>query len=128
MSIVNTIAIKRALSAVDLQNSEGCFVKKDANGKLILVNALADYPLGCVHVGGNVGENTDYFLGAYQGIVRVKLDSTATGVVEGTQLAITATGTVKTGVATNIIVARACEAGTAGDLIEAYLISPFKLA
>ena len=46
----------RAESGVDLRKCEGCFVKKDTSGKLVLCDK-SDIPLGVVHVGGDEGED-----------------------------------------------------------------------
>ena len=72
MAIIHQQAVMRAESGMDLRKCEGCFVKKDTSGKLVLCGK-SDIPLGVVHVGGDEGEDTDYILPAHQGIVGVRL-------------------------------------------------------
>lgn len=121
MSIAKDIAILRAAGAVDLSEKEGCFVKKDSSGKLVLCAAADTAPLGVVHVGGEADCPTDYILPAYPGIVRVRLSASVT-VAEGALLYLDAGGTLKGG-ATGTKVAVACQASTGGELIDAYLIT-----
>lgn len=127
MAIIHQQAVMRAESGVDLRECEGCFVKKDASGKLVLCTANDTAPLGVVHVGGDVGEQTDYILPAHQGIVGVRLHSSPGSVTEGTRLVLAASGTVKAGT-TGTLVAVACEDGTGEQLLEAYLTLPTVLA
>lgn len=123
MAIIHQQAVMRAGSGVDLRECEGCAVKKDASGKLILCAENDTAPLGIVHVGGGVREMTDYILPAHQGIVGVRLHSSPGSVTEGTRLVLAAKGTVKVGT-TGTQVAVACEGGTGGQLLEAYLTLP----
>ena len=127
MAIIHQQAVMRAESAVDLRECEGCFVKKDAAGKLILCTENDTAPLGVVHVGGDKGEMTDYILPAHQGIVGVRLHSSPGSVTEGTKLVLAAKGTVKAGTA-GIQVAVSCEEGTSSQLLEGYLTLPPVLA
>lgn len=127
MAIIHQQAVMRAESGVDLRECEGCFIKKDASGKLILCTESDTAPLGVVHVGGDVGEMTDYLLPAHQGIVGVRLHSSPGSVAEGTRLVLAAKGTVKAGTA-GTQVAVACEEGTSGQLLEGYLTLPTVLA
>lgn len=103
----------RAESGVDLRKCEGCFVKKDTSGKLVLCDK-SDIPLGVVHVGGDEGEDTDYLLPAHQGIVGVRLSESPGSVEEGTRLVLDDGGTAKAG-DTGTLVAVACEPGTGGS-------------
>ena len=122
MAIIHQQAVMRAVSGVDLRECEGCFVKKDTSGKLVLCGK-SDIPLGVVHVGGDEGEDTDYILPAHQGIVGVRLSESPGSVEEGTRLVLDDEGTAKAG-DTGTLVAVACEPGTGGQLLESYLTLP----
>ena len=126
MAIIHQQAVMRAESGVDLRECEGCFVKKDTSGKLVLCGK-SDIPLGVVHVGGDEGEDTDYILPAHQGIVGVRLSESPGSVEEGTRLVLDDGGTAKAG-DTGTLVAVACEPGTGGQLLESYLTLPTVLA
>ena len=123
MAIIHQQAVMRAESGVDLRECEGCFVKKDASGKLVLCTENDTAPLGVVHVGGDEGEMTDYLLPAHQGIVGVRLSESPGSVEEGTRLVLDDGGTAKAG-DTGTLVAVACEPGTGGQLLESYLTLP----
>lgn len=127
MAIIHQEAIKRAESGVDLRACEGCAVKRNADGRLVLCAASDTAPLGVVHVGGNVGEMTDYILPGNSSIVGVKLHKDCGAVTEGTKLVLAANGTLKQA-ATGTAIAVACEAGVGEQLVEAYLIPPAALA
>ena len=114
MAIIHQQAVMRAESGMDLRKCEGCFVKKDTSGKLVLCGK-SDIPLGVVHVGGDEGEDTDYILPAHQGIVGVRLSESPGSVEEGTRLVLDDGGTAT---------AVACEPGTGGQLLESYLTLP----
>jgi len=122
MAIIHQQAVMRAESGEDLRECEGCFVKKDTSGKLVLCGK-SDIPLGVVHVGGDKGEDTDYILPAHQGIVGVRLSASPGSVEEGTRLVLDDGGTAKAG-DTGTLVAVACEPGTGGQLLESYLTLP----
>lgn len=126
MSIYKETPIMRAESGVDLRPCEGCFVKKDTSGKLQLTAASDTVSLGCVHVPGDKGQDTDYFLPSYPGIPRVKLSSTPNVVTAGTTLVLAGNGTVKAGMS-GTMVAIAQEDGEADALIGAILTIPTKL-
>ena len=126
MAIIHQQAVMRAESGRDLRKCEGCFVKKDTSGKLVLCGK-SDIPLGVVHVGGDEGEDTDYILPAHQGIVGVRLSESPGSVEEGTRLVLDDGGTAKAG-DTGTLVAVACEPGTGGQLLESYLTLPTVLA
>ena len=126
MAIIHQQAVMRAESGMDLRKCEGCFVKKDTSGKLVLCGK-SDIPLGVVHVGGDEGEDTDYILPAHQGIVGVRLSESPGSVEEGTRLVLDDGGTAKAG-DTGTLVAVACEPGTGGQLLESYLTLPTVLA
>ncbi|OLA90738.1 hypothetical protein [Akkermansia sp. 54_46] len=122
MAIIHQQAVMRAESGRDLRKCEGCFVKKDTSGKLVLCGK-SDIPLGVVHVGGDEGEDTDYILPAHQGIVGVRLSESPGSVEEGTRLVLDDGGTATAG-DTGTQVAVACEPGTGGQLLESYLTLP----
>lgn len=122
MAIIHQQAVMRAESGMDLRKCEGCFVKKDTSGKLVLCGK-SDIPLGVVHVGGDEGEDTDYLLPAHQGIVGVRLSESPGSVEEGTRLVLDDGGTATAG-DTGTQVAVACEPGTGGQLLESYLTLP----
>lgn len=122
MAIIHQQAVMRAESGMDLRKCEGCFVKKDTSGKLVLCGK-SDIPLGVVHVGGDEGEGTDYILPAHQGIVGVRLSESPGSVEEGTRLVLDDGGTATAG-DTGTQVAVACEPGTGGQLLESYLTLP----
>ena len=122
MAIIHQQAVMRAESGMDLRKCEGCFVKKDTSGKLVLCGK-SDIPLGVVHVGGDEGEDTDYILPAHQGIVGVRLSESPGSVEEGTRLVLEDGGTATAG-DTGTQVAVACEPGTGGQLLESYLTLP----
>ena len=127
MAIIHQQAVMRAESGVDLPECEGCFIKKDSSGKLVLCTENDTAPLGVVHVGGDKGEMTDYLLPNHQGIVGVRLHSSPGSVADGTKLVLAAKGTVKAGT-TGTQVAVACEDGIGEQLLEAYLTLPTTLA
>ena len=122
MAIIHQQAVMRAESGMDLRKCEGCFVKKDTSGKLVLCGK-SDIPLGVVHVGGDEGEDTDYILPAHQGIVGVRLSESPGSVEEGTRLVLDDGGTATAG-DTGTQVAVACEPGTGGQLLESYSTLP----
>lgn len=122
MAIIHQQAVMRAESGMDLRKCEGCFVKKDTSGKLVLCGK-SDIPLGVVHVGGDEGEDTDYILPAHQGTVGVRLSESPGSVEEGTRLVLDDGGTATAG-DTGTQVAVACEPGTGGQLLESYLTLP----
>lgn len=126
MAIIHQQAVMRAKSGVDLRECEGCYIKKDSSGKLVLCGK-SDIPLGVVHVGGDKDEDTDYILPAHQGIVGVRLSESPGSVEEGTRLVLDDGGTAKAG-DTGTLVAVACESGTKGQLLESYLTLPTVLA
>lgn len=127
MAIIHQHAIKRAESGVDLRACEGCAVKRNAEGKLVLCAANDTAALGIVHVGGDVGEMTDYILPGCSSIVGVKLHRDCGTVTEGVKLVLAANGTLKQA-ATGMAIAVACESGVGEQLVEAYLIPPAPLA
>ncbi|WP_290503333.1 hypothetical protein [Akkermansia sp.] len=122
MAIIHQQAVMRAESGMDLRKCEGCFVKKDTSGKLVLCGK-SDIRLGVFHVGGDEGEDTDYILPAHQGIVGVRLSESPGSVEEGTRLVLDDGGTATAG-DTGTQVAVACEPGTGGQLLESYLTLP----
>lgn len=127
MAIIHEHAVMRALSGEDLRPHEGCAVKKDASGKLVLCAASDTNILGIVHVGGDKEDWTDYILPAHSGIVGLKLHGTPGTVAEGTTLVLAASGRIKalpTTAGSYLAIGRACETGEADQLIEATLMAP----
>ena len=116
----------RAESGVDLRKCEGCFVKKDTTGKLVLCDK-SDIPLGVVRVVGVEVEDTDFLLPAQQGIVGGRVSESPGSVDEGTSLGLDDGCTAKAG-DSGTLVAVACEPGTGGQLLESYLTLPTVLA
>lgn len=127
MSRIYKNSAGRALSAVDLRDKEGCLVKFDAAGKLVLCSG-SDIPVGVVNVGGDVDDYTDYFrLGCCE-VVGVRLHATDCGTVtEGCRLVVAANGTVKQA-ASGVCVALACEKGEKGQVLAATLNAPFSIS
>lgn len=122
---MRTNAIIPIKSAADFTGLEGRFVKIVA-GAAALVTAATDAPIGVILDGAPLGKMSSIAIrgGGLAGTVKVKLDDSPGTVVLGTILEITATGTVKADTGgSETIVAIALEAGTAGELIEAVLLT-----
>lgn len=127
MAIIHEYAVMRAPSGEDLREHEGCAVKKDSSGKLVLCAATDANVLGFVHVGGDKDDQTDYILPAHSGIVGLKLHGTPGTVAEGTTLVLAASGRIKalpTSAGSYLAIGRACETGEADQLVEATLMTP----
>lgn len=126
MAIFHETTAARALSGADLRESEGCFVKKNSDGKLVLC-AASDSPLGVIHVPGEQDDYTDFIRPGFAGTVGVRVAASSAGtIVEGSPLVLAASGTVKQA-SSGKVVAIACEAAEAGQLVEAVLVNPYSL-
>jgi hypothetical protein len=112
----------------DQRDKEGYAVKV-SSGKAALVTGDTDIPIGVILDGENTdGKSSIAVCDAGGGTVRVKLDGTPGTVAIGTYLTISSTGTFKAAVSTKTQCARALEAGTANELIEAVLHRPIAAA
>jgi hypothetical protein len=97
----------------------------------LVTSATATLPLGVILDGQpTTGRSSIAMAGGDVGPVYVKLDATPGAVVQGSYLVITATGTFKldAGSGGRIQMARAMEAGSADELIEAILLPPVSLS
>lgn len=126
-----TLAVLPLAANEDHTGKEGCVVKA-LNGKAALItNGASDQPFGVILDGGTTaGKSSVAVCDACSGTVRIKLDATPGTVVLGTYLVPTNTGTVKAdpGTGTRMVFARALEAGSANELIEALLFHPIAAA
>ncbi|MCW5558813.1 MAG: hypothetical protein KIT22_13415 [Verrucomicrobiae bacterium] len=119
--------------AADQTGQEGLFVEV-AGGNVSVVNAATDVPLGVILEGRPTTGKSSIGLsdGGLAGTAKVKLAATPGTVVLGAYLVLDGTtlGAVKLdpGTGARVRVARALEAGAAGELIEAVLITPAVLA
>lgn len=127
MSRIYKFSAGRAIGAVDLREKEGCLVKFDAAGKLVLCSG-SDMPVGVVNVGGDAGDYTDYFRLGNPGVVGVRLHASDCGTVtEGCRLVVAANGTVKQA-SSGLCVALACESGEKGQVLAATLCAPYTIS
>jgi hypothetical protein len=120
---VKTNAIIPLTPAADQSDKEGFFVEL-TDGKASVCNSATDIPLGVILDGEVVSGVTSVAVaGGFAGTCKVKLGG---NVAKGAFLQLTATGTVITdaGTGARVIVARALEAGTTDELIEAVLLQP----
>ncbi len=113
----NAILHTGPVSAVDYSGKEGYFVNADG----AFPAAAGDKPLGAIT---EVWDDTsaDVVLAGAAGTYLVKLGAAPGAVARGSFLQLEAGGTVKLSEGTGTAVARALEAGAAGDLIEAVLL------
>lgn len=122
--IARQTPIQAATGTTDLSAKEGFFVKA-SSGSVALLAAATDIPLGCVVDGRPTsGASAVALPGA---IVRVKCDAAPGTIALGTQLQVTAAGTVKADVGAGterVLVAVALESGAADALIIARLREP----
>lgn len=126
MAQIQKFSAGRAIGAVDLRDKEGCLVKLDAQGKLVLCSG-SDIPVGVVNVGGEAGDYTDYFRLGHPGTVGIRLHASDCGTVtEGCRLVVATNGTVKQATSGTAI-ALACEKGEKGQLLAATLHAPVSL-
>jgi len=121
-------AIIPANHVADFTGLEGYFVETAAGADTI-VNAAADIPLGVILEG--MPKASTIATPNFGGVVKVKVTGTSPGTIaRGTYLTVKDDGTVQAdaGTGARVRVARALEAGAAGELIDAYLIEPTALA
>lgn len=121
-------AIIPSTHTADFTGLDGYFVET-ASGVDSIVNAVTDIPLGVVLEG--LVKNSTLATQNFHGVVKVKVTPTAPGtIVRGTYLTVKTDGTVQAdaGSGARTRVARALEAGAAGELIDAYLMEPAALA
>jgi hypothetical protein len=93
----------------------------------LVASATAALPLGVITEGDTTTGKNSVALPNFGGTVKVKVTATSPGtIVAGSYLTVKADGTVHldSGSGARIQVARALEAGAAGELIEAYLVHP----
>lgn len=121
-------AVVALVPAADHREKEGFFIL--ATGAL--PSDAAGIPLGVIVQGENTDGQDTVATAAFGGTVTVKLAATPGTVSKGTYLVLDGTtlGAVKAdpGTGARVRVARALESGTAGELIEAYLIEPTALS
>jgi hypothetical protein len=118
-----------AKHTADFTGLEGYFVET-ASGTDSVVNAVADIPLGVILEGGPANSAT-IATPNFGGVVKVKVTATSPGTINrGTYLTVKTDGTLQAdaGSGARTRVARALEAGAAGELIDAYLIEPIYYA
>lgn len=122
-------AILPLLGTADFTGLEGNFVEPNGTG-VSVVNAATDVPLGVITEGRPVGVPSSIAIGdgGLKGTVKVKLAATSGAVVLGSYLTLDGTtlGAVRLdpGSGGRVRVARALQAGTNNELIEAVLIKP----
>ena len=118
-------AIIRCTPAADYTGYEG-YAVTIASGVATLVTALDAAPSGVILEGGTVAQGVSIALvgGGLAGTVKVKMAAAPGTVVQGTFLEITAAATFKADAGTaGTVCALALESGSAGELIEAVLLS-----
>lgn len=123
-------AIIPAKHSADLSGKDGYFVET-ASGTDSIVNAVTDTPLGVIVEGSAAANSSTIATPNYGGVVKVKVTDTSPGTINrGTYLTVKTDGTVQAdaGSGARCRVARALEAGAAGELIDAYLIEPINYA
>lgn len=125
--IARSTAIFPLTPLADHTGLEGYFVL--ATGAVVS-SATATLPLGVITEGQPVTGKDSVALHNFAGTVKVKLGATPGSVVAGSSLVLQADGSTKLdpGTGGRIRVARALEAGVAGELIEAVLVDPAILA
>jgi len=123
--IARQLPIIALTPTADHTGLEGSFIL--ATGAIV-TSATATLPLGVILEGFTTSQKDSVALPNLSATVKVKLSATPGSVVFGSYLVLDGTtlGTVKLDPATGarIQVARALEAGVAGELIEAYLVEP----
>lgn len=114
----------------DHTGKEGYFVE-NSSGSAAICNAATDIPLGVITEGQPTTGKSSIALPCVGRTVKVKVTSDTPGTIAlGTYLTVKADGTVQAdaGSGSRVRVARALEAGAAGELIEAYLLEPTALS
>lgn len=106
-------------------SKEGRFITSD----LMLVASVLALPWALIvnHTDGTVAADVAVCSGGSPGTWPVQLSATPGTVARGTKLMLTSNGTVKAhdGTSSARIVAEACESGTANELIECVLLTPY---
>lgn len=127
MNPLTRVPVLPFISAADLTDKEGFFVEISA-GKISIANAATDVPLGVIAKGTTAGGHNAVAMAGQ--ITRVKCNSTAGTIVEGTYLTLASDGTVVAdpGTGARVQVARAVEPGANNALIEALVINPVVIA
>lgn len=126
--IARSNAIVPLTPTADHTGKDGYFVL--ATGALVS-SATATLPLGVITEGFDTTGKDSVALPNFAGTVKVKVTTSSPGsIVAGSFLTVKADGTVQldAGTGSRIQVARAIEAGAAGELIEAYLVHPALLS
>ncbi|MDR2981997.1 MAG: hypothetical protein LBV12_07085 [Puniceicoccales bacterium] len=115
-------AILPMQSSQDLSEKEGYFIKKDGT----LVTAATDVPHGLILDGEKSGFAAVAVPGGFAGTAHVKLGPTPGTVDVGTYLVLNADGSANadTGAGARVRVAKATQAGTGDELIEAVIFDP----
>jgi hypothetical protein len=106
-------------------SKEGRFITSDL---MLVASALAlPWALIVNHTDGTVAADVAVCSGGSPGTWPVQLSATPGTVTRGTKLMLTSNGTVKAhdGSTSARIVAEACESGTANELIECVLVTPY---
>lgn len=132
MSISYTTPVVPVTAGADLTGHEGKFVKvHTGNTSVVLSAAATDIPLGVIETEAPSGGAAGIALCDGSGlVVPVKLAASPGTVVMGTYLCLSTDGTVVAdpGSGNRVRVARALEAGSADELINAVLITPVAIA
>jgi hypothetical protein len=118
MNVIKTFPNK---TSTDLTGKEGYLVKYDTSG-VNVCSAITDHAVGVIVRAGETECDVCVF-----GECVAKAGGTVT---RGKHIIPHTDGTVKqnTGTAARVVVAEACEAGAASELIEAILITPIEIA
>lgn len=128
--ISRSTAVIPLTPTADHTGKEGYFVE-NSSGSAAIVNAATDIPIGVITEGGETTGKSAIAVPAFGGIVKVKVTDTSPGTITlGTYLTVKSDGTVQAdaGTGSRVRVARAVEAGAAGELIDAYLMEPVALS
>jgi len=127
---MRTNAILPFTPAADQTGLEGYFVEA-SSGNVAVCNAATDIPLGVIVEGSDTTGKSSIALPNYGGTVPLKITGTSPGtIVVGTNLTLKSDGTVQAdaGTGNRVRVARALEIGSAGEVIEGYLLEPTALS
>jgi hypothetical protein len=121
---IKTSSLRAIVAPADQRTKEGYYV--DAAGAIVASAVAA--PHGLIVDGGNTGEVTTIApcAGGAPGTFSAKLAAVPGNVVKGSRLVLVNDGTVKLdpGEGDRVIVAEACEAGAANELVEVIPICP----
>lgn len=132
MSVSYDSAIVPIAAGADLTGHAGKFVKVNSDNVTVVLSAAAtDIVLGCIEAEAVSGGAAGIALCDGSGVVvPVKLAASPGTVVLGTYLTLSTDGTVLAdpGSGNRVRVARALEAGAAGERINAVLITPTYIA